>query len=187
MAAWLCSSDVDAILMVPSSSMSILQPVVLDDVADHLAPGADHLADLSFGTLMMVMRGAVAATSPRAPDRPWHLAQDVQPASRAWASAVFMISKVMGRVILMSHLQAGDARLRPRDLEVHVAQVVLVTQDVGQHGEPALLLDQPPWRYRPPGASAARPRPSAIREVPQTVAMEDEPLLSVISLTTRMV
>ena len=37
------------------------------------------------------------------------------------------------------HLQRGDAVLGAGHLEVHVAEVVLVAQDVGQHGEVACL------------------------------------------------
>ena len=37
------------------------------------------------------------------------------------------------------HLQGGDTALGTGHLEVHVAEVIFVTQDVGQHGEVARL------------------------------------------------
>src|SRR3989449_10400296 len=40
------------------------------------------------------------------------------------------------------HLQRGDAALGARHLEVHVAEVILVAQDVGEHGEALAFLDQ---------------------------------------------
>jgi hypothetical protein len=40
------------------------------------------------------------------------------------------------------HLQRGDAAVGAGHLEVHVAEVILVTQDVGQHREPVAFLDQ---------------------------------------------
>ena len=70
-----------ATLIVPSSSMSILQPVCSTISRITLPPEPITSRIFSFGTLIMVMRGAVAATSPRAPVmRLGHLAEDVQPA-----------------------------------------------------------------------------------------------------------
>lgn len=40
------------------------------------------------------------------------------------------------------HLQGRDAVLGARDLEVHVAQMIFIAQDVGQHGELAAVQDQ---------------------------------------------
>jgi hypothetical protein len=40
------------------------------------------------------------------------------------------------------HLQRGHTGRRAGDLEVHVAEVVLVAEDVGQHGETVAFLDQ---------------------------------------------
>ena len=45
-------------------------------------------------------------------------------------------------VALDVHLQGGDALGRAGDLEIHVAEVVLVTEDVGEDQEVPLLLDQ---------------------------------------------
>ena len=41
------------------------------------------------------------------------------------------------------HLQRGNAVIGARDLEVHVAEMILVAQDVGEHGEPVAVLDEP--------------------------------------------
>ena len=40
------------------------------------------------------------------------------------------------------HLQRGDAVGGAGHLEVHVAQVIFIAQDVGQHGEAVAVLDQ---------------------------------------------
>ena len=52
-----------------------------------------------------------------------------------------MISGVI-EVILMSICRLVTPLLGAGDLEVHVAEVILVAQDVGEHGEAAILLDQ---------------------------------------------
>ncbi len=40
------------------------------------------------------------------------------------------------------HLQRGDALLGAGDLEVHVAEMILVAEDVGEDGKAVGLLDQ---------------------------------------------
>ena len=47
------------------------------------------------------------------------------------------------------HLQRGDARARARDLEVHVAVVVLDAGDVGQDRVLVAFLDQAHGHARP--------------------------------------
>jgi hypothetical protein len=96
-----------------------------------------------------------------------------------------MISSVMP-AILMSICSEVMPSAGAGDLEVHVAEVVLVTQDVGQHREAVLFQDQAHGDARDRRFSGT---PASIRasEVPQTVAIEDEPFDSVISETTRMV
>ena len=42
----------------------------------------------------------------------------------------------------MSIWTRGDAGLGSADLEVHVAQVILVAKDVGQHGHAVAFLDE---------------------------------------------
>ena len=40
------------------------------------------------------------------------------------------------------HLQRGYAAVRARDLEIHVAQVILIAENVGEHRETIALLDE---------------------------------------------
>jgi hypothetical protein len=40
------------------------------------------------------------------------------------------------------HLQRGDAAIGAGHLEVHVAEVILVAEDVGQHREAVAFLDE---------------------------------------------
>ncbi len=64
--------------------------------------------------------------------------------------------------------------------------MVLVAEDVGQHGEAAILLDQAHGDAR----DRALQRHAGVHQrqrVPQTVAIEELPLLSRISETTRSV
>ena len=84
------------------------------------------------------------------------------------------------------HLQRSDAVGGAGHLEVHVAQVVFVTQDVGQHGKAVAFLDQ---AHGDAATCAFMGTPASIiaRQPPQTEAMDEEPLDSVISDTTRMV
>src|SRR5690606_6436130 len=63
-----------------------------------------------------------------------HLAEDVQTGFQSLAQGD--LHDLLGDALdLDVHLQRGDAVGGTGDLEVHVAQVVFVTQDVGQHGE----------------------------------------------------
>jgi hypothetical protein len=83
------------------------------------------------------MRGA-NSPSRAVLERLGHLAEDVQRPSLACSSATFMISSVMP-AILMSICSAVMPSSGAGHLEVHVAEVILVAQDVGEHGE-ALVL-----------------------------------------------
>ena len=114
----------------------------LGDLADHLAAGADHFADLVLGDgdtgdARRVLADRLAraaqplAISPRMCMRP----------SFAWPSATFMISSVI-EVILMSICSEVMPLLGAGHLEVHVAEMILVAQDVGEHGEALAFLDQ---------------------------------------------
>src|SRR2546422_3127126 len=57
-------------------------------------------------------------------------------------STLFPYTTLFRSLDLQVHLQRRDAALGARDLEVHVAEVVLVAQDVGQHREAVAFLDQ---------------------------------------------
>ena len=134
-AACAASPSTAATLMVPSSSMSILAPVVSVISRMTLPPEPMTSRIFSFGMLKVVIRGALSLTSSRgAGQRLGHLAEDM-------AAAVARLVQrdphdLLGdRGDLDVHLQRGDALLGAGDLEVHVAEMVLVAEDVGQHGK----------------------------------------------------
>src|SRR5947207_3968096 len=116
---------------------------LLGDAADHLAPRADQVAhavrlDVD-GDDARRVHGELAA---RTRERLVHDAEDVEPRP----------PRVLERLLhdgarhagdLDVHLHRGDARLRARDLEVHVAEVVLVTEDVGEDAYLVALPDEP--------------------------------------------
>ena len=120
-----------------------LGPALGHDLADHRAARADHLADLVHGDLDgLDARGVLAELGARACDGLRHLAQDVH------APGIGLVEGHAHDLLgdagdLDVHLQRGDALLGARHLEVHVAQMVLVAQDVGEHGEAVALLDEP--------------------------------------------
>ncbi len=72
------------------------------------------------------------------------LAQDVQNLQAGLAGLLQGLghNPVGDALDLDVHLQGGDPLLRPGDLEVHIAQVVLHPQDVGQDAVAVPLLDQ---------------------------------------------
>ena len=104
----------------------------------------------------------------------------------AWPSATRMISSVMP-AILMSICSEVTPLLGAGDLEVHVAEMVLVAEDVGQHGVALALEDQAHGDAGGRRACSGTPASISASEVPHTVAIEDEPFDSVISETTRIV
>ena len=72
------------------------------------------------------------------------------------------------------------------DLEVHVAEVVLDAGDVGEDDVVVALLDQ---AHRDAGDRRARParrRPCSAIEEAQTEPIDEEPLDSSVSETTRI-
>jgi hypothetical protein len=85
------------------------------------------------------------------------------------------------------HLQGGDALSGTGDLEVHVAQVIFVTQDVGQDDEALAFLDQTHGDTRHRRLDRHAGVHQGQRRARQTEAIDEEPLDSVISETTRMV
>ena len=84
---------------------------------------------------MVVMRGALFETASRAAvERLGHLAEDVQ------AAVLRLVQRDVHDLLgdrgdLDVHLQRGDAVLGAGDLEVHVAEMILVAEDVGEDGE----------------------------------------------------
>ena len=97
-----------------------------------------------------------------------------------------MISSVI-EVILMSICSAVTPALGAGDLEVHVAEMVLVAEDVGEHGEAVLSSLIRPIAMPATGRASGTPASISDSEAPQTEAIDDEPFDSVISETTRIV
>jgi hypothetical protein len=64
--------------------------------------------------------------------------------------------------------------------------VILVAEDVGEHREALAFLIRP-MAMPATGRFSGTPASISASEVPQTVAIEDEPFDSVISETTRIV
>ncbi len=87
------------------------------------------------------MRRVVGEFAARFRESLVHLAQDVGAAA---------LGLVEGRLHDLTgnpgnldvHLQRGDAVFGAGNLEVHVAEMILVTQDVGQDGDAVIILDQ---------------------------------------------
>ena len=84
------------------------------------------------------------------------------------------------------HLQRSDAFAGARDLEVHIAEMVLVAETS------LSTAKRSPSRIRPiamPAVGRLSGTPASINasDDPHTVAMDDEPFELVISETTRMV
>ena len=94
-------------------------------------------------TLICVMRGACADRSgARLRERLVHLAEDVQAAlARLRRAPCSTISRVKPGDLDV-HLDGGDALLGAADLEVHVAEVIFVAEDVGEDGVLVLQHDQ---------------------------------------------
>ena len=127
------------------------RPVVFDidlgtgdfaDLADDLATGPDDFADLVLVDLESddargVLRNAFAARR----DRLRHFAEDVQTALLRLGDGRAHDVFGDGRDLDV-HLQRGDAFLGSGNLEVHVAQVIFVTQDVRQDRNAVVFLDQ---------------------------------------------
>ena len=97
-----------------------------------------------------------------------------------------MISSVIPAT-LMSICIAGDALGRARYLEVHVAEMILVAEDVRQDGKFLAFQDQAHRDARDRTRFSGTPASIIDSEPPQTVAIDDEPLLSVMSERTRIV
>ena len=172
--------------MVPSSSMLILAPVFSTISRITLPPVPITSRILSVGILMVSMRGANSPTSDAGGvERLGHFAEDVQTAVLGLAERD--LHDLLGDAgDLDVHLQRGDTVVGAGDLEVHVAEVILVAEDVGEHGELFAFEDE---AHGDTGHRRFIGTPASISasEVPQTVAIEDEPLDSVISETMRMV
>ena len=112
------------------------------DLADHLAAGADHFADLVGRDLEHLdARRMLAELGARRGQRLRHLAEDVHAAVLRLAERD--LHDLFGDAgDLDVHLQRGDAVLGAGHLEVHVAEMILVAEDVGQHRVALVLEDE---------------------------------------------
>ena len=102
----------------------------LDDLALRADDGADHLlgnldGDQTGHVGLVVLAGLG--------DGVVNLAEDVHPALAGLLEGFFQ-DFVAETVALDVHLRGGDAALGAGDLEVHVAEMVLVAEDVGKDG-----------------------------------------------------
>ena len=115
---------------------------LLDDLADHLAAGADHFPDLVGRNLEHLdARGVLAQLGARGGERLAHLAEDMH------AAVLRLRERDLHDLLgdtgnLDVHLQGGDALLGAGHLEVHVAEVVLVAENVGEHSVPLVLENE---------------------------------------------
>ncbi|CUT16300.1 hypothetical protein BF49_7380 [Bradyrhizobium sp.] len=115
---------------------------LLDDLTDHLAAGADHFADLVGGNLEgLDARCVFAELGAGVGERLRHLAEDVDTPILGLAERD--LHDLLGDALdLDVHLERGDALLGTGDLEVHVAEMVLVTENVRENREALVFEDQ---------------------------------------------
>ena len=124
-----------ATVTVPSSSTSIIAPVASWMLRIIFPPGPINRPIFSGSICVRSSRGAQREISlAGAGDRGQHLAQDLDPrvARLGQRGADDLLADALD---LQVQLDAGDAVLRAGDLEIHVAVVVFVADDVGQQHE----------------------------------------------------
>src|SRR5690606_34646478 len=112
------------------------------DGTDGRAALADHIADLVLVDLHRQHGRCVGRQlAARLGDDLVHLAEDIQAGFQRLVQSD--LHDLFGDALdLDVHLQRGHALGGTGNLEVHVAQVVFVTEDVGQYGELVAFLDQ---------------------------------------------
>src|SRR6185437_1802203 len=106
---------------------------LLGDLADHRPALADHVADLLRIDLQGDDRGSpLRHALARLADDLVHLAENVQ---TPIACLLQRDLHDLGRdtLDLDVHLQRRHTVFRPRDLEVHVAQMILIAEDIGEN------------------------------------------------------
>uniref|UniRef100_A0A0N4ZCV4 NAD-specific glutamate dehydrogenase n=1 Tax=Parastrongyloides trichosuri TaxID=131310 RepID=A0A0N4ZCV4_PARTI len=115
---------------------------LFDDLADHLAARTDHFTDLVGRDLHGFDLGSVLAQlGARGVHGLRHFVEDVEATGRSLRQSLF--HDLFGDAVdLDVHLQAGDAFRGTGYLEIHIAEVIFVTQDVGQNCEALAFLDQ---------------------------------------------
>src|SRR5215216_6692653 len=119
-----------------------LRVELVAQAADRLAALADQQADLVRVDLdRRDPRRELRQLGARRLDDLGHLAEDERAALLGLRERVAQDVEGHARDLDV-HLQRGDPALRAGDLEVHVAEVVLDTGDVGEHDVVVALLDQ---------------------------------------------
>src|SRR3954470_2492565 len=114
---------------------------LLDAADDHTAL-ADDVADLVRVDLQLDdARREAGEFGARTLDAALHDVQDAQPRLTRLVERD-LHDPLVDRLDLKIHLQRRDALLGPGYLEVHVAEVILVAKNVGEHGEAVAFLDQ---------------------------------------------
>ena len=110
--------------------------------ADHYPALADHVADfLGIDLDLDDARGVARNLGTRSLQRLLHDAEDVHAAFARLGERD--LHDLLGNTLDFDvHLQGSHAAFSPRHLEVHVAKVVLVAQDVGEHREAPAVLDE---------------------------------------------
>ena len=112
------------------------------DLADHLTASADHFANLVDRNVEHLdARSMLAKLGASRGERLGHFAENVQAAILGLAQRG--LHDLFGDAgDLDVHLQRGNAAFGAGHLEVHVAEVILVTEDVGQHGMALVFQDE---------------------------------------------
>src|SRR6476661_7764124 len=119
MAAFIASPSLEATFTVPSSSMLILAPVFSTISRITLPPVPITSRILSVAILKVYTRGG---------QRLGHLAEDVDASVPGLAER--NPHDLFGDALdLDVHLQRGDAVIGAGDLEVHVAEMILIAED----------------------------------------------------------
>src|SRR6185295_384684 len=120
-----------------------LGPGLGADLLDHLAARSDHFADLvGIDHHDVDPRSVRRQLGPRLGDRRIHDVEEMHPRLPRLFQGVR--HQLIGNARdLDVHLERGHARARPGHLEVHVAEVILDSLDVGQDRDVLALLDQP--------------------------------------------
>ena len=173
-------------MTVPVSSTFDHRARAFLDGPYRLAPRTDQQSDL----LRVDMRGQ-ESRRPRRDVGPWtrdgreHLTEDLNPGLARLAER-FADDLLADAGNLQIKLDPGHAVLSAGHLEIHVAEMVLIADDVGQQNPAVLLL------YQADGDAGHRIRDRHARRhqpevAPQTLAIELEPFDSRMSEMMRIV
>ena len=180
MAAFAESSSIEAILTVPD-----LDACLFNNTPDNLAAGADDVPNpvrfyLHGKYTWRVGRQVVS----RLLDCRFH---DIEYLHDPFLS----LNNGPGHGVLCNaldlniHLNSGNSFSCPGNLEIHIAEVVFITQDIGEDDFRVSLTR--PMAIPATGSLMGTPASMRERHPPQTVAIEEEPFDSSISETIRMV